>query len=141
MATKECTKCGKPKPLHAFHVDRKRRDGRCARCKACKLKEKHKSYHTPGGRNSWIKRLYGMTEEQYEKLVAAQDNRCAACRQDIAECGRLVIDHNHTTGGVRALLCDRCNRVAGAASDNPGLLRKLAEYLETHAEDSTNGET
>jgi len=136
MAKKKCTKCRKEKPLTAFHIDRRTRDGRSCKCKKCKLMHKRAVYHKPGGRNAHLKRTYGISEEQYEKLVAEQASKCAVCGRKADVCGRLVVDHDHITGAIRALLCDRCNRAAGAAGDDPKLLQKLAQYLETHSKDS-----
>ena len=66
----------------------------------------------------------------YEAMLAAQSGRCAICRETmIPPC----VDHNHTTGAIRELLCHRCNRVGGTVSDDPVLLRLAADYLERHS--------
>ena len=44
----------------------------------------------------------------------------------------LLLDHDHRTGKVRALLCNRCNRVLGLAEDSPELLSKMSNYLKEH---------
>ena len=57
--------------------------------------------------------MYRLTEEQYQALLAAQGGTCAIC-EDAPEADRpLAVDHCHTTGVVRALLCNRCNLVIG----------------------------
>ncbi len=43
---------------------------------------------------------------------------------------RLVIDHCHSTGAIRGLLCSNCNTAIGLLSDNPEIIRKAADYLE-----------
>src|SRR5437660_11818004 len=74
---------------------------------------------------------YGLTEEQY---IAMYDQQCGLC----AICGgsetnkRLAIDHDHTTGQVRALLCNKCNLTLGIVDDNAEKLRAMADYVEFH---------
>lgn len=52
----------------------------------------------------------GVSDEQYERLLAAQDGHCALC-PSVPKTRRLHVDHDHATGRVRGLLCHRCNRV------------------------------
>lgn len=79
--------------------------------------------------------LYGMTEECYEKMLSEQDGKCAICRGDDPKhvSGKWNIDHDHSTGKVRRLLCSPCNKGIGHFSDNPALLRAAADYLEAHS--------
>jgi len=82
-----------------------------------------------------IKKKYGLDVIEYEKLVLAQKNLCAICKNSerVKFKGRLkelAVDHNHRTGKVRGLLCHSCNLAIGALLDNPDLFRKAAEYLE-----------
>ena len=65
-------------------------------------------------------------------MLLKQDNKCAIC--GTSDWGRPspCIDHNHRTGKVRALLCNRCNRVLGLAEDSPELLSKMLEYLKEY---------
>lgn len=79
-----------------------------------------------------IKVRYGITPEQYEALLAEQGGRCAICGTE--EPGRTgvrkwSVDHCHTTGRVRGILCHPCNLMLGKARDNPEILRKGADYL------------
>lgn len=52
---------------------------------------------------------YGLTTAQYDQMLDRQDGRCAICRRQ-PRTKRLAVDHDHETGHVRGLLCDRCNR-------------------------------
>jgi hypothetical protein len=84
-----------------------------------------------------IQRLYGITFEQYEAMVAAQGNRCAVCGTEPdprapKQSSRLHVDHDHITGAVRKLLCNRCNMGVGYFLDDPIRLRAAAEYIESH---------
>jgi hypothetical protein len=79
-------------------------------------------------------RQYGITGRRYEEIFAGQQRRCAICRC-ILEFGatdrsRPMIDHDHRTGSVRGILCQRCNFGLGFFRDDPALLRQAAAYLE-----------
>lgn len=79
-------------------------------------------------------RKYGLTVEQYDAMLAAQDGRCAICRQPPAPHLSmrellLFVDHDHTTQSVRGLLCHRCNSGLGIFYDDPRLLRRAIAYL------------
>lgn len=76
---------------------------------------------------------YGLTPESYIDLLTAQGGRCAICQRTDPGCSRharLAVDHCHTTGKVRGLLCNGCNRGIGFLMDNPTILRAAADYLE-----------
>ena len=76
-------------------------------------------------------RRYGLTLEQYDAMVAAQQNRCAICGMDGTKSthGKLYVDHDHATGAVRGLLCHGCNTALGLFADDPARLVAAAEYL------------
>lgn len=79
-------------------------------------------------------KLYDLTEGQYAKLIDLQGGVCAICGRPPGAT-KLAVDHNHTTGEVRGLLCGRnpwtnCNRGLGQFRDNPEWLRRAASYLE-----------
>ena len=71
---------------------------------------------------------YGVTGNEYQRLVDEQGGTCAICRRPPEKV--LHIDHDHKTGLYRGLLCRRCNRSIGLFEDDPCLLRLAAEYLE-----------
>ena len=79
-----------------------------------------------GRRAQALSRLYGMTLDQYDAQVVAQQGRCAICRK----VEPLEVDHSHQTDKVRGLLCGRCNRAVGLFKDDPGAMRAAATYLE-----------
>jgi hypothetical protein len=64
------------------------------------------------------------------ELMEKQNGKCAICS---IELDKPVLDHDHTTGYVRAVLCEHCNKGLGHMRDNPELLRLAAAYLETQA--------
>lgn len=82
-----------------------------------------------------LKYNFGITLAEYSKMIADQDNKCAICGQPETHKrnGRikaLAVDHCHTTGKIRGLLCSDCNTGIGKMKDDPQVLRKAAEYLE-----------
>lgn len=77
-----------------------------------------------------LRRKYGITEEQYEQLLEAQDRCCAVCKKHESSFPvRLAVDHNHRTGEIRGALCNYCNhRLVGRHTD-PDLLLAVSLYL------------
>jgi hypothetical protein len=79
-----------------------------------------------------LKRRFGLTVEVYDALLAAQDGVCAICKQPQPGGHRLAVDHDHTTGQLRGLLCSKCNRALGSI-EHPGEWgERAAEYLRVH---------
>lgn len=79
-----------------------------------------------------LKRLYGISAAEYEKLLQQQGGRCAICgRTDngMRHTKNFHVDHNHATGEVRGLLCGPCNGVLGYAKDDPSVLLQAIAYL------------
>lgn len=93
----------------------------------------------PGyARWSSIKAIYGLTQQQYEALLARQSGVCAICEKPemrttkTGQTMNLHIDHCHKTKIVRGLLCSRCNTAIGFLNDDLGTLAKAVEYLKTY---------
>lgn len=77
-----------------------------------------------------------MTVGFIEKLKETQNNSCAICKTPSASIPHstfkynpLVIDHDHSTGEVRGLLCPTCNALLGHAKDNVAILKGAIAYL------------
>lgn len=80
-----------------------------------------------------LKRMYGITLEDYNNLLNNQNGKCFICKTDNP--GRyeyFQVDHCHITRKVRSLLCVTCNLAIGTAKDDPVLLRKMADYIDFH---------
>ena len=75
-----------------------------------------------------MKRL-GLSPEQYAQMLADQGNACAICQKEFPGRGP-HIDHCHTTGQVRGLLCNACNSLLGFAKDSPATLLRAIGYLQ-----------
>ena len=118
--TKECTKCLVSKPLDEFHKNKKNLDGLSYHCKCCRKEETLK--------------LYGLSLEDYSEILKSQDYCCKICKtkepRGQSKKGRFYVDHNHTTGKVRGLLCNDCNTALGLFKDDPNVLHKAIQYLK-----------
>jgi hypothetical protein len=75
------------------------------------------------------KRLYGMSQEEYERRCKEQNNRCKICGKPSTH-RHLDVDHDHETRQLRDLLCNRCNGGLGLFGDNIKLLLKAVAYLK-----------
>lgn len=77
-----------------------------------------------------VETTYGITEAQYWAIYEYQDGRCFICRRASGRRKRLAVDHDHTTGEVRGLLCGTCNlRVIGHLRDDVEALQRAIAYL------------
>lgn len=76
---------------------------------------------------SRIKKEYGLSEDQVQTMLVDQGNACAICSADIAT--GYHIDHCHTTGKVRSLLCSRCNQAIGLLDEDLAKIQKAADYI------------
>ena len=101
-------------------------NGMCVECKRGADRESNKK----ANKKYWTKKNYGLSMEQVGILYNVQDNKCAICNDVFGNEYKTQIDHCHTTGKVRGLLCINCNWLLGKSRDNPELLRKAAIYLE-----------
>lgn len=75
---------------------------------------------------------YGIEPEQYDRMLLAQANKCAICALDFTKSDRVTtphVDHNHTTGAVRGLLCGNCNSGIGKLMDSPDIVSHALDYL------------
>jgi hypothetical protein len=77
-----------------------------------------------------LRAAYGITLEQYRAMAILQQNRCAICNR-LPKQNRLDVDHDHTTGKIRKLLCRPCNQMLGFSSDNAQILITAAAYLDS----------
>lgn len=72
-----------------------------------------------------LRKSYGITPSEVAAMALAQSGKCALCEQE----KRLVVDHCHSTGRVRGLLCHRCNTSLGWLEAHPSVFQRLAKYL------------
>jgi hypothetical protein len=141
MESKVCPRCKESKSVSDFQKCKRNKDGLQYHCKVCRkywdngeIKQKynreryHKYEHLY--RDSVYKRHFGITLKDYEDMLFKQNGVCAICLKECKTGQRLAVDHCHTTGKVRGLLCMECNRGLGAFKDNVVVLTTAIKYLE-----------
>lgn len=99
-----------------------------------KVKESVKEYNKRKPETKLNSRMkkFGLTWDEYKTMRDSQENKCAICGSIIGDAmgNRLYVDHNHSTGKVRGLLCSDCNFGIGKFHDNIELLKNAIKYLE-----------
>lgn len=125
-----CPQCGEDKDPADFPRHRTSRSGRHAYCKPChNVRTKRYKLEKHGGEANYLLRhRYGITREQADGLVAAQDGVCAICKKAPPR----HVDHCHSSNRVRGLLCFNCNQGLGRFEDDVPTLRRAIEYLRPH---------
>lgn len=118
---KTCSQCHIPKDEGDFYPRR-------ANCKVCHNLRSNSHYSSEKNHAQNLKR-YGLSVQEYDQMLEDQGRVCAICRMGQSRGHSLAVDHDHSTGNVRGLLCHRCNRVLGVVKDNPELLATMIEYL------------
>lgn len=131
-----CSICKEEKPTDNFYQYKTERLGlttfrsQCKKCCSEKFKQKYESKDAITKKNGALKNAFGITLVEYDRMYQIQSGRCRICNRHSTETKKwLSVDHCHTTGRVRGLLCAQCNSGIGFLQDNPELLRKAASYL------------
>jgi hypothetical protein len=156
---KICIVCGVSLPEESYYFNRGKRGNQCKTCANAKSKERYaaspqrkKAYNkawraenrcrrnatdnvwyranktTVRGRMYHLKK-YGMTLDGYQLMFLAQNGRCAICRNPPADGQVLRVDHDHSSGEVRGLLCLKCNVGLGCFRDSVAIVESALEYL------------
>ena len=82
-------------------------------------------------RDKFLMRLYGINNEDYNNMFKEQSGKCEICGRHQSEINHvLCVDHNHSTGKVRALLCNKCNMLVGIVETSN--IRAAEEYINRH---------
>ncbi len=143
---KVCRGCGLEKSLDDFYKHPKCKDGHTSLCKECinEAAKNRKSTHVR--QKEWrdrnkeklldydLKRRFGISVDEYNKLLAEQGGVCSICGRPETHTYRgktkkLSVDHNHETGEIRGLLCYKCNLGIGQFEDSIELLDRAKRYL------------
>lgn len=121
--TKVCTECGKTKvvgPKNWYRNDT---------CAAC-YQRRYKLENPDKYRDIKLRHLYGINLEQYNVMLLAQGSKCKICSRpdnklNNGKIQHFVVDHRHSDGKVRGLLCHTCNK-------NVGVVEKHLEAIQTY---------
>ena len=128
---KKCPQCNKTKSVEAFPKNVTTSDGYGAYCKPChNLTSRENRRINHGNRGYHLKRRYGITQEDFDRLVAGQEGKCAICQTLPSGIKPWHVDHNHATGKIRGVLCHHCNTGLGNLKDNVAVLKRAIAYLE-----------
>ena len=130
--TKECTKCGVEKPVTEYYHRDKVKGTLRNDCKECvKAQSAKQEYDAAWFQQHHLRKTYGITLEQYDQMLTEQGGGCAICgtTEPKGKNGRFHVDHCHTEGHIRGLLCHACNLGLGHFKDNVKTLAKAIEYL------------
>lgn len=108
-------------------------------------RKKAKEYHAahPGhSKNTNLRLRYGITIDEYKKILASQNGVCAICKlpettvhKRSGKIRDLAVDHCHDTGKIRGLLCGDCNRSLGMMKEDTWRLFSMVSYLSKHKTD------
>jgi hypothetical protein len=155
---KQCTKCLRVKPFDDFYANKRKPNGLESQCKVCSNEQvrryrlenpetvaaiQRRSYrkNVESIRAQKLRLRYGITVAEYEQRLTEQGGTCAVCQgpnTGNSMNGKphevFAVDHDHETGAVRGLLCQPCNRGLGNFRDQPELLRRAIDYLNSHKE-------
>ena len=143
-----CTKCEIEKEESEFRSRTSSKRGYQYWCKQCE-NEANKARYTPKpkkekeskeinkeevaakAKERMLKSRYGITFEEYEAMYNAQNKCCAICSKELPLGGTkgLYVDHNHTTGVVRGLLCSGCNSAIGKLKEDRDIFERAMKYL------------
>jgi hypothetical protein len=118
MTSKICKTCKMEKSLDSFGKHKGRRLGLADSCRDCR-------------NQTALFQRFGITKEERKRMSDDHGNKCAICDIHQLELSlTLAVDHCHTTGKIRGLLCVNCNQGLGKFKDNPSLLEAAIKYLQ-----------
>lgn len=149
MDSKICTKCRVEKPLTEFSPTSGYKGKPCYRseCRKCNSAAAKADYHKnseirKAAAKNWKQRnpvkvreiryqyAYGLSPQEYAKILERQQYKCPICGDGLT---KPYVDHCHTTGKVRGLLCVTCNTGLGKLGDSIEGIQKALQYLQENS--------
>lgn len=141
MSELKCSCCKQILAVEFFPKATNKTRGYAWECKECKKKRKLEKQASMSkeewylqNRKYYLKSAYGISLEDYNKLLKQHEHKCAICGCDEVDSvhGVLHVDHCHITGKLRGLLCQQCNTALGKFKDSEEILEKAKEYLRKY---------
>jgi len=132
--TRVCKICDKRKEMTEFHFSNEKRHRR-RQCKTCNDETRAKRWgadpqkYAKLARWNYIRREYGLSEGDFWRILESQNGACAICLERKEELKQWHIDHDHSTGRVRGILCFTCNTALGKFHDDEEILESAIRYL------------
>lgn len=141
-----CIACNETKSIEDFRYSNKERGYRVSYCKSCQNKNTEKRRGYKGNRERNLRTKFKIDSSDYLKLLELQEYKCKICGitleeykeaqkstkiNNVGQLREFSIDHCHTTGKIRGLLCNSCNTGLGCFKDSSELLQKAIEYLNS----------
>jgi len=128
-AARDCQRSRRANMTEEQRKQRRERQNACQQSRRANMTEEQRE-EEKACRRRWRLKRYGTTPEQYDKKFAAQDGKCAICGKHNDECRYgLLPDHDHMTGALRGLLCNKHNSGLGQFGDTLEGLTAAIAYL------------
>lgn len=139
-----CTTCGIEKELDGFHNYKKGPQGKAYRCKECDTvaRKAYQARQCPEKKRSMnrariMRSKYGIEPSDFEVMHERAGGLCEICKgppTNYQGVETLCIDHCHSTGKVRGLLCNKCNQALGLFQDSTWNLEAAISYLQERSD-------
>ena len=129
-----CPSCQNLLPICDFYPDKSKSDGLSSWCRSCTIvgtRARNKQMTKEQRRNATLKKKYGISLADYNKMMVDQAWTCLTCPADL-RVEKPHLDHDHVSGVVRGILCGGCNISLGLVKDNPRTLINLSNYVIRH---------
>lgn len=127
-----CSSCKQTKNITEFNKDKQTVTGFAKYCRTCNHTKSKNRYlnNKDKHKDATLKKVYGITLLEYHKMLVKQKHKCAICGilQDKNK-KYFAVDHDHVTGEIRGILCERCNQGLGYFRDNIDILMNAITYL------------
>lgn len=126
---KKCSMCHQVKFLSEFHRKSDATSTTQSFCKLCGRQSHTRNRKLNPGKEfqQHRRRVYGIAPEDFEQVVLNQNKKCAICKVPFTKTPHL--DHDHSTGKIRGVLCGKCNVGLGLFKESPQILVDALLYL------------
>lgn len=131
---KKCVRCEQEKQDIDFNKDKRYKDGLFCYCKQCQTEKRLQLRRDNFEReiSKDLQKAYGITYEDKLAMIKNQGFKCGICKTELSYDNKAAVDHCHTSGKVRGILCRACNTGIGQLQDSVEILQAAIQYLEQH---------